>query len=214
MTGASGIKNRSEPVSANCRTPQKSRPLDVPVMANIAISNSTAIGSPKHHTSMASSAATPLPQLRYGSEVHEESKTDQQAHSRNASLVATSPTPSQTSSGSGKSGKFFSSKILIMLWRYIFSVFRKRQTIGQNIASLQRDSSTSGWSNLGRAQNRRAHQTVGRGDGTQRGARRILWHMSHLRRQSNGRRPGMSGNGQSVSHELFHMLFVWSRFTR
>lgn len=109
MTGASGSKNRPPPpemTTTLSRTPPKSRTSDVPTMANIAISNSTAIGSPKHHTSMASSATTPLLPMRYGGDVREESSDNElQSHSRNVSSIATSPTPSQTSSGSGKSGE-------------------------------------------------------------------------------------------------------------
>lgn len=109
MTGASGIKNRPEMNTAVSRTTPKSRPLDVPVMANIAISNSTAIGSPKHHTSMASTTATtPSSQMRYGGgggEVREESSNDHHTQSRNTSTsLAISPTPSQTSLNSAKSG--------------------------------------------------------------------------------------------------------------
>lgn len=108
MTGASGVKKRPEMATAIMRTPPKSRPTDVPVLANIAISNSTAIGSPKHHSSIASTAATPLPVRSSGVDSRESLEDpSQQQIQKNGSSAASSPTPSQMSTGSGKSGKFY-----------------------------------------------------------------------------------------------------------
>lgn len=89
-----------------------------------------------------------------------------------------------------------------------FVVFSK--TLRQKPVAVQCDAAASCGTDGGGAQDRGVDAAAGGGDGAERGAGRVLWDMPHVWGEGDGRWTGVPGNGQLVSHELLHLLLVWT----